>query len=90
MIVRCDSIPDDAKKADHCIVAYGEATGHAHRIEKGAAQYVTASGQQWIEVMQERAELIHQEHHTIVLPAGKYQIVHQREYSPEANRAVMD
>ena len=44
----------------------------------------------WMEVKDLIAEVTHQEHDTISLPQGKYKIIRQREYSPEAIRNVAD
>ncbi len=91
-IVPCDAteIPTDAALVGHCIVARGEATGHMHRIEKGAKQYATPSGQQWIKVFRAKVELLHQEHSAVVLLKGTYRVIHQREYSPEGLKGVID
>lgn len=83
-------LPPELKKLDHCVIALGEATGHSHRIDSGAVQYVTASGQQWLHVIAERVELVHQEHGTIALGPGYYSVKHQREYTPEGLRNVQD
>lgn len=44
----------------------------------------------WLEVQNVIAEVNHQEHDTVTLDPGKYKIVRQREYSPEAIRNVAD
>jgi hypothetical protein len=43
-----------------------------------------------IEVTEDSADLIHDEHGTITLPRGSYQVIRQREYTPEAIRNVED
>jgi hypothetical protein len=73
------------------ILAYGEVTGHAHRvedmtkaevleIEKGLYLHVEAGG----------VRIVHEEHAPISLPAGNYEVEIQREYAPEAIRNVAD
>lgn len=34
--------------------------------------------------------ITHQEHDTVILPAGNYKVIRQREYHPEAIRNVLD
>jgi len=41
-------------------------------------------------VVKEPTELIHEEHNTITIPAGIYEIKHQREYDEEQIRFVED
>ena len=75
------------------ILAHGEATGHAHAIkdkraalfrdQKLAAIFMQVTGDGPI-------ALEHDEHDTIEIPPGTYQIVRQREYHPEALRQVAD
>ena len=75
------------------ILAHGEVTGHAHAIKdkraalfrdpKLAAIFMQVSGDAPV-------ALEHDEHDTIKVPPGDYQIVRQREYSPEAIRNVAD
>jgi hypothetical protein len=75
------------------VLAHGEVTGHAHAIAaEGAALFrdprlmaifmaVGTDGP---------VKLEHEEHGTIEIPPGSYQIVRQREYSPEEIRNVAD
>lgn len=86
-----DSVPSGAKKLDHCIVAQGVATGHSHRVESGAEQYQTSDGTQYVKVLKKRVSLKHHEHATIPLTGPKvYRVVHQREYTPAGDQAVLD
>lgn len=73
---------------DHRILAHGEATGHAHRIDERAELRET-DGQLYVRVERE-ARLTHEEHATITLPQGYYRVVRQREYTPAAPRWVED
>jgi hypothetical protein len=75
------------------VLAYGEVTGHAHAIRdkraalfrdsKLAAIFMHVSGDGPV-------ALDHQEHDTIHIPPGDYQIIRQREYTPDAIRNVAD
>lgn len=89
------SIPADATKTeikDRVVLAFGEVTGHAHAIEEleSVEVFVKADGTMYLKVSKDGADLRHEEHGTITLPAGNYERVLQREYSPEAIRNVQD
>jgi len=66
------------------ILAEGEVTGHHHRIPEGGRLY---DDEQRNEVRLLSASrpisLQHEEHETIEIPAGKYEVRIQREYAPE-------
>ena len=89
-------IPKTAKAENvtgRIILAYGEATGHHHSIKKTAkTRLLKAPGDQasYVEIAEALALLKHQEHDTIQLPAGKYRVTIQQEYSPEEIRNVRD
>jgi hypothetical protein len=95
LITRVDSIPADAKpkKKDKgmVILAYGEVTGHAHRIERSdIAELHDADRQGTFLVLAEDTAVVHEEHSRLDLPAGTYRIEIQREYTPEAIVNVAD
>jgi hypothetical protein len=89
------SIPDGKRRrraSGH--ILEGEATGHIHRVaeadldkadvlEIGEGLYLNVSAEGGISI-------VHQEHRAIELPTGNYEVVRQREYSPEAIRDVAD
>ncbi len=84
-------LPADAKPALGLILAYGELTGHAHRIrETGAAQLFTQGAFTYLQVTATKATLVHEEHRPIELPTGVYRVWQQREYTPTAIRTVLD
>jgi hypothetical protein len=87
------SIPKTAKREKRTgpiVLALGEVTGHKHQIlDPDVEVFVKSDGTMYLKVDGEAA-LQHEEHGTIVLPAGNYERVQQREYSPEANRNVAD
>ena len=65
------------------ILAYGEATGHAHAIEAPTAELlVDASGRRRFLRTTERSRLVHEEHDPIDLDPGWYEVVRQRQYEP--------
>ena len=88
------TIPKGAKpvKRDNgrVILAYGEVTGHAHAIvEDGAVMLTVAEGATFVRLAK-KAQLLHEEHATIDLPAGDYEVRTQREYTPAAIVRVRD
>lgn len=77
------------------VLAYGEVTGHAHAIHAPdvalfAPGEATVLAERYLRVGQAGAVLVHEEHAPIELPAGDYEIRHQREYSPEEIQRVLD
>lgn len=81
------------------ILAYGEVTGHAHEVigvETDNPDPVPAmelfeepDGSRLL-VIKREALLRHEEHGLIALAPGGYEVIRQREYSPEAIRNVAD
>lgn len=96
-ITRCDAIPAGlepvARDKGRVVLAYGEVTGHAHAVRDRHAQifrdpklakvFMLVTGDAPV-------ALEHEEHTRIELEPGAYEIVIQREYSPEAIRNVAD
>lgn len=76
---------------DDLILAHGEATGHAHRMESDSvlSHAGRTTGRQYLEV-KDQAKVFHEEHDPLSLPAGKYLVRRQREYTPEKIRIVVD
>jgi hypothetical protein len=93
LIVQIAAVPAEAKPtkrdAGRVILAYGEVTGHAHAITEPEVVKLAAGIEEYLQVA-EAAEIRHEEHATIPVPAGSYRIVHQREYTPERIVAVRD
>jgi hypothetical protein len=86
-----DTIPAGATARPHCVLAEGELTGHSHRIDQpGVARLYEHGGSLYLEVTAASATVVHQEHKPITLLRGCYRVWGQREYSPEAIRAVRD
>lgn len=80
--------------ADRIVLAHGEVTGHAHTVDAAAGEEFTlaeAAGvvRRFLKVVGD-ATVTHEEHAAIPLPPGIYEMVQQREYSPEAIRNVVD
>lgn len=78
------------------ILAHGEVTGHCHEVMATDAVQLPPSmlfeqpdGRRFLFV-DRPCDLTHQEHGKIALDVGSYEVVRQREYSPEAIRNVAD
>lgn len=86
--------PEDAVKetSRRVVLAEGEVTGHAHVIESETDidVYTLPDGRRWVVIPDGGAPLVHEEHDTIALPAGTYEVLRQREYSPRSVRYVQD
>lgn len=77
------------------ILAHGEVTGHHHAIRHDQVELVTSDQadelRMWLSVTaDEPVALTHQEHDTIMVPPGIYQVIGQREYHPVAIVRVQD
>ena len=90
-IEACNQIPKGAKRLPHLLLAKGELTGHAHRIEgnRGASLF-EAGDERFLDVTDDSITIIHEEHAPITLTRGAYRVWIQREYSPDAIHRVMD
>jgi hypothetical protein len=94
VIVRDDSAPTEGKKDARGVVAEGEATGHAHRVDRAKVLRVVDDLVQRTVVVPFRAKspakISHEEHTTQVIPPGKHRTGIQRQYSPDGWRQVQD
>lgn len=98
LLVPVDSIPKGAKKQPpqgrKVILALGEATGHHHRFEfmdtsHNVKLYVADGGARYVHVTKVSA-LMHEEHDAATVPAGKYLLPVQTEYTPSELIRVVD
>lgn len=96
LIVPVDELPAELievpREDGRVVLAHGEATGHAHAIREPAARlYDTPDDVVGRMLVLEMPGIVeHEEHDEIRLPAGSYQIIRQREYTPEQVRPVVD
>lgn len=91
LIAATKTIPKDAQRRPHSVLAFGEVTGHSHRIaEPDTAELWEQGGMLYLNVTANTASVIHEEHNPITLPRGTYRVWMQREYSPEAIRRIVD
>ena len=85
--VRC--LPEGATKQFSTVLADGEITGHRHRIlDFRTASVFSVGNEIFVDVVAERAEIVHEEHGTIELNRGVYRVWRQREYDPRARQRL--
>lgn len=89
LIVASIEPPKSAKRAADNVLVYGEATGHAHRVESADAVVLDAPDGKFVKAPS-GFRVVHEEHATIEIPEGTYRIIRQREYDEEAIRYVTD
>jgi hypothetical protein len=92
LIRRIADLPKQkAAKRKTGILAEGEVTGHAHRIEDlGLAEVLEIKNGLYLRVGEEGVRIVHEEHAPIVLEPGNYEVEVQREYTPAEIRNVAD
>ena len=90
LFVQVTNIPTEAIEQKDGIIAKGEITGHMHRIQQQQkAMLMIAAGIAYIKALQE-TEIVHEEHNTIILPPGEWEVRRQQEYEPSGWRQVVD
>lgn len=92
LVMPITTSPTNLQPLPSQILAWGEITGHSHRIaERGAAElYRRDADTLFLHITAPQATLVHEEHKPIVLQQGWYRVWFQREYSPQAIRRVVD
>src|SRR5215470_9950940 len=90
LIETVEAIPDGARPRSGAILAQGEATGHAHRVEAPERAELWEDGEQLYLKIIEQTRIVHEEHRPIELPPGSYRVWQQREYTPRAIRTIRD
>jgi len=88
LFVKVADLPPELVERKSDVVVEGEATGHAHRLTAGQI-WQTREGQLFLSAAG-GASIVHEEHGPIELEPGYWQVIRQREYSPEEIRWVMD
>lgn len=97
LLVAVDSAPSDARsvrrQGGRLVLAEGEVTGHAHAVLDESAELVTVEEATELYLLvhgTEPVELVHEEHGTVAVPPGAYEVRRQREYAPDEIRRVAD
>lgn len=89
LIVKVETIPQNARKRKDLILAEGEATGHMHALDAGELYEIGDT--LYFRTPEGRASTLrHEEHHAITFEPGTYKVIRQREYLPEGWRHVAD
>lgn len=83
LLERVDFPPVDLTPTSTRVLAEGENTGHAHRVDQ-QARILRDDGWTRFVHAQGPTALTHEEHARIDLPPGLYRIVRQREFLPES------
>lgn len=87
------TLPQNATASDKpgdVILAFGEVTGHAHRItEREKVRMWDAGAERYLQVL-EATMLTHEEHAPVTLQPGVYRLPQQVEYTPAELRRVAD
>lgn len=85
--------PCKANDGEDIVLAWGEVTGHAHRISSSdcVSYFSYHDNHNLMVVKKSPVALRHEEHRTIQIPPGVYVVRRQREYVPgELPRMVAD
>jgi len=94
--VKLDQSPalEGAKPVKTGVIARGEQTGHMHRVSNpslvGGASLTMLGQAMYLRAPETGAEIVHDEHGTLELPAGLYAVVNQQEFDGLRWRAVID
>ncbi len=71
---------EGAKDQGDPVLAYGETTGHSHRITEGNVQFIRLlTGMVVLRVLSDQARLFHETHPDVLLDRGDYEVAKQRE-----------
>ena len=91
LIRKVRAIPPQTKLRETGILAFGEVTGHCHKVENlTQAQVLECGTDLYLRVSEDGVRIIHDEHNAIALPQGNYEVLIQKEYAPEEIRNVAD
>jgi hypothetical protein len=91
LVRKIKALPEGGKVRKNGILAYGEVTGHAHKVEElTKAEVLEVGSNLYLRVGEEGVRVIHDEHSPITLDPGNYEVVIQKEYTPQAIRNVAD
>ena len=92
ILTSLEQLPTGAEKQKESlplILKHGSATGHSHSINNPAASLYTKNDKRYL-LLESDTQLEHEEHATLILPAGTYQILKQREHTASGIREVLD
>lgn len=90
LVRRVNSLPNEAVQLQTegpVILARGEATGHAHALEEAD---LFRDDERLYVVLGRETSLTHEEHDTVRLGPGIWEVLRQRSYEPRGNRLAAD
>ena len=91
LIAPVAAIPPGGRVKEDMVLARGEATGHAHRLEsRGPVELWEFSNEIYFRLGADGGEVMHEEHKAIQLQPGAYRVWKQRQYEPQGARARED
>ena len=77
LIKRVANLPTGSQKRSGNILAHGEVTGHSHRIRQPEAMQLWEQNHtMFLEVIGEKATLVHEEHRPLELTRGIYKTIY--------------
>ena len=87
-----EGLPETARPKTGTVLAFGEVTGHTHRLLMDGLLYAAEDGTTYIRVPEGGVTLTHEEHGPVTVPEGDFLVRIQREYDPyeRAARRVVD
>jgi hypothetical protein len=88
LFVKVADLPAALVERKNNIQVEGEATGHAHRLTAGQI-WQTRERLLYLRAVA-GSKIVHEEHAPLDLEPGDFQVMRQREYSPEVIRWVRD
>jgi len=91
LIEKVAQLPQSVKPSEEKVLAYGEVTGHAHRMAGEYTMYADEQGNLYFQT-ETGAFVTHEEHARLDFAPGTYKVTQQREYNPfeDAIQAVRD
>lgn len=90
------ALPAGARKAQRSnrgwVLAEGESTGHAHVTRTAGCELLEAPGGQRFLSVKKNAAVVHEEHKSVTVPPGLWEVRRVREFDPfeERIREVAD
>jgi hypothetical protein len=88
LFVKVADLPPAVVEHKSDVLVEGEATGHAHRLTEGHV-WQTHEGVLYLRAVA-GSKIVHEEHAALSLEPGYWQVIRQREYSPQVIRWVED
>lgn len=75
------------RELNHLVIAEGELTGHKHVVTSGEATLYEENGVLYLHVDSDEAVITHEEHKSVTIPKGDWEIGIVQEYDHFAEEA---